>query len=194
MLKESSYQGAAIASIIEALAALRLQIFYEFPYLYEGDLAYEREYLGQYAQCPEAAVFGLWAGDELVGATTCLPLAAEPPSVWQSFAQAGLAIEPYFYFGESLLLPPYRGQGWGHRFFDLREAHALSLGYTQACFCAVIRPENHPLRPLDYRPHDAFWQKRGYTQQPQLLARMSWPDREQSESSEKNLRFWTKPL
>ena len=48
-------------------------------------------------------------------------------------------------------------------FFDRREAQARSLGrFTHSAFCAVVRPPDHPLRPKDYVPLDAFWGRRGY--------------------------------
>ena len=194
-LRPLNFRGSAIQGILDQLAQLRLQIFFDFPYLYQGNFAYEQDYLGRYVACPQAAVFTLWQEEKLVGASTCLPLSVEPPELWQSFLEQGLNPENYFYFGESLLLPPYRGQGWGHYFFDCREQEAQSLAqYQHTCFCAVLRSEQHPLRPKDYRPHDAFWLKRGYQVQNQLLARMTWPDRNESQASEKQLVFWTKAL
>ena len=76
--------------------------------------------------------------------------------------RAGLAAEDVFYCAESVLQERYRGQGVGHRFFDLREAHARALGFSWSVFCAVIRPQQHPLRPAGYRPLDPFWRRRGY--------------------------------
>ncbi|WP_394701474.1 GNAT family N-acetyltransferase [uncultured Roseibium sp.] len=78
------------------------------------------------------------------------------------FEEAGLDPAEVFYFAESVLDPDYRGRGIGHRFFDEREAHARSLGCSTAAFCAVIRPDDHPMRPEDYSPLDPFWTKRGY--------------------------------
>ena len=63
------------------------------------------------------------------------------------FAAAGFDLADTFYCGESVLLPDYRGRGVGHRFFDLREAQARKIGRRWCCFCAVIRPDDHPLRP-----------------------------------------------
>ncbi|HAO32021.1 MAG TPA: GNAT family N-acetyltransferase, partial [Candidatus Competibacteraceae bacterium] len=41
-----------------------------------------------------------------------------------------------FYYGESVLLPDYRGLGLGKRFFEEREAHVRALGrFETVCFC-----------------------------------------------------------
>jgi predicted amidohydrolase len=66
------------------------------------------------------------------------------------FVAAGEDIGRICYFGESVLARKYRGQGIGVRFFEGREAHARATGFAVAAFCAVARPEEHPMRPKDY--------------------------------------------
>ena len=88
-----------------------------------------------------------------------------------SSAASGFDVASIFYCGESVLEPAYRGHGIGHRFFDLREAHARALGgFRSITFCAVVRPPDHPQRPAEYRPLDAFWRKRGYAPVDGLIA------------------------
>ncbi len=141
------YIGSEIRTVFNGLAALRIAVFRAFPYLYEGSIDYEKTYLSTYAKSERAMLFAVYDGERMVGATTCLPLRDETTEVQAPFIRAGYKLDTVFYFGESLLLPPYRGQGLGHRFFDEREAHVRSFGtYTTATFCAVQRPVDHPLR------------------------------------------------
>ena len=195
-----TYIGSGIVTIFEPLARLRIAVFREFPYLYEGSLAYETTYLETYANSARAMVFAVFNGPALIGATTCLPLRDETAEVQAPFIREGYDLDSVFYFGESLLLPTYRGQGLGHRFFDEREAHVRAFGaYLTTTFCAVQRPANHPLRPgrgtaADYRPHDAFWHNRGYTPNPALQTTFSWPDLGETADSEKVMQFWTRSL
>ncbi len=99
---------------------------------------------------------------------------------------AGFDIASIFYCGELVLDPAYRGHGLGHRFFDLREAHARALGgFHSITFCAVVRPPDHPLRPAEYRPLDAFWRKRGYAPVDGLIASFSWKDIDQAGATNK---------
>jgi GNAT superfamily N-acetyltransferase len=188
-------QGAEIAGISDDLAQLRIAVFRDYPYLYEGSFDYEKEYLKTYWQAGRALLFAVYDGPQMVGATTCIPLADETEEVQMPFRQAGLAIDRIFYFGESILLHEYRGKGLGHRFFDEREAHARSFGnYDLCCFCSVEREPDHPAKPADYRPNDAFWAKRGYVKEPALQAIMEWPDLGERESTPKKMTFWTKRL
>ncbi|MEY2961715.1 MAG: hypothetical protein RLZ60_1545, partial [Pseudomonadota bacterium] len=90
--------------------------------------------------------------------------------------------------------PDYRGQGAGHVFFDMREAKAKALGRRYVAFCSVMRPEDHPARPADYRPLDGFWRKRGYEKLDGVIARFKWTDHGDAEQTEKPLQFWMKAL
>ena len=133
----TAHSGTAVTPFNTALAELRIQVFREWPYLYEGTLAYEQHYLG-----------------------------------------------------ESVLLPEYRRQGIGHRFFEAREAQAMRYDYKYAAFCAVNRADNGP----DYSTLDSFWHKRGDIKHPKLQAIFDWREVGQSLESSHTLSFWIKKL
>ena len=195
VLKIQSVSGEALTDYIPALAALRIRVFREFPYLYDGDLVYEEEYLNTYVQAPDSVIVLASDCDQVVGASTAIPMASETVEFKQPFIDAGYDPGEIFYCGESVLLPHYRGQGVGVAFFEQREAHAEKLGgFKYSCFCAVERPETHPRRPVDYEPLDGFWWKRGYRKTPQLATTYSWKDLDESESTAKPMTFWMKAL
>lgn len=169
--------GNNIDELFDDLAKLRITVFHDFPYLYEGSIAYEKEYLKTYSQSTRSFLFAVYDGESMVGATTAIPLTDETTDVQMPFVQNGIRLEDVFYFGESILLKSYRGLGIGHRFFDTREAHAASYGsYRITSFCSVERPTNHPLKPADYRTNDVFWLKRGYVPHPELVSNFEWTD------------------
>lgn len=184
--------GTAAESALPDLARLRVSVFRSFPYLYDGDEAYERDYLRTYVKVPGAAIVLAKHEGRIVGASTCLPLTAETPNVQKPFLDQGMDISRVFYFGESVLDADYRGQGIGVTFFKAREAQAA--GYATTCFCAVQRPADHPLRPQNYVPLDEFWHHRGYLRREDLFCFMSWKDIGQAAETQKKLVFWTKTL
>lgn len=194
-LSFQTLQGAAIERLIVPLAELRMAVFRDFPYLYEGSLAYETNYLQTYTRSTHSLLFTVFDGSQLVGATTCLPLVDETADVQAPFIKAQLDLKTVFYFGESILLPHYRGLGIGHRFFDERERHAESFGsYTTACFCAVVRALDHPLRPADYQALEPFWKKRGYQPISNLQSKFEWPDLGETAPSSKVMQYWMRNL
>lgn len=185
--------GAALDAALDDVAALRIAVFRAFPYLYDGDLDYERRYLATYRDSPGAILVGAFDGARLVGAATGTPM-EDHAEFARPFTGTGIDLTRIFYCAESVLLPAYRGRGVGHAFFDHREAHARALGRTHAAFCAVIRPSEHPARPADYAPLDPFWRKRGYAPLPGVVARYSWKDIGAAEETAKPLQVWLREL
>ncbi|MEW9921622.1 GNAT family N-acetyltransferase [Marimonas sp. MJW-29] len=186
--------GTALADALPKVAALRIAVFRDWPYLYDGDLAYEERYLQSYRDSDSAIVVGAYHGDRLVGASTGTPLSDHVDDFAAPFAGTGLDLDDIFYCAESVLLPDYRGRGAGHAFFDAREAHARSLGFTKCAFCAVIRPGDHPTRPAGYRPLDPFWRARGYALLKGVIAEFRWKDIGEAKQTAKPLQFWLRDL
>lgn len=185
--------GPEIAARLDDVARLRITVFREFPYLYEGDERGERDYLRRYAESLGSVLVVAEIEGKVVGVSTGLPLADADGAFREPFEAAGMDVRDWFYLGESVLDPDWRGRGIGHRFFDAREACARELGFARTCFCAVVRPGDHPMKPRDYRPHDAFWSKRGYVRQTGLSARLSWPQVDSAGAEVGNvLVFWSR--
>ncbi|MCD8539754.1 MAG: GNAT family N-acetyltransferase [Leadbetterella sp.] len=194
-LSYRTFRGAGIREATDALAALRITVFRDYPYLYDGDPAYEKEYLKTYINSEKSLLFSVFEGKQMVGATTCIPLADETEDVRKPFREKGMDVGGIFYFGESILLKSYRGQGLGNRFFEEREAHAaLFPGVSTMCFCAVKRPADHPRRPGDYQPLDIFWGKRGYAKAPDMVSYFEWKDLGEEISTAKPMEYWFKKI
>lgn len=187
--------GAALTARLDALAGLRIKVFRDWPYLYDGDAAYEARYLAAYAASPGALVVAASTAEgEAVGMATCQPGREASERLRASWQAAGLDVNTLCYFGESVLLSEYRGQGAGVRFFIEREAHARRLGLSIAAFCSVVRNENDPRRPRHYTPLDDFWRKRGYTPRQAISTVMQWREVGDTRETPHVLSFWIKKL
>ena len=193
-LRFATLAGPALHPLLPDLARLRIEVFREWPYLYEGDAAYEQGYLRAYADAPGAAVIVARDGEQVVGAATCEPMTQGHAPVRAAFEAAGLDPAQHCYFGESVLRRAYRGQGAGVRFFTEREAHARSLRLRFAAFCAVVRDAADPRRPAGHVPLDAFWRKRGYTPRPDLTVSFDWKEVGATAETPHLLSFWIKDL
>lgn len=195
MLKLIRLRGSAAFDYIDDMARLRIEVFREFPYLYDGDRTYEEKYLSSYFACPDSVVVLALDATKVVGASTGLPL-TKAEAEWQdAFLNSSFAKDKIFYFGESVLQKDYRGRGLGHCFFDQREEFAASLqGIRYTSFCSVVREKNHPRRPKDYRSNDLFWTKRGYRQISEVTTNFHWKDLDETSESPKLMVFWIREL
>jgi len=186
--------GRAIEDYLGALAELRIAVFREYPYLYDGDRDYERRYLASYATTEVGLVVLALDRGRVVGASTALPLAQHSDEVVPPLERAGYPAASVYYFGESVLEPAYRGRGIGRAFLEHRERRARQLGFRTAAFCAVERPVDHPRRPPGYAGHDALWERCGFRRRPDLTARFAWRDLGDAAETEKPMIFWIKEL
>ena len=190
MVEVRLLRGAALEAALDDVARLRIAVFRDFPYLYNGDLDYERRYLEVYRESADAVLVGAFDEERLVGAATGTPMEDHAEEFAEPLSGFGVPLTDIFYCAESVLEPDYRGRGIGHRFFDLREAHAGALGRTHAVFCAVVRED----APQGYRPLDPFWRKRGYEPLPGAVARFSWREVGAADETEHRLKVWWRAL
>ncbi len=186
--------GPALNAALDDLARLRIAVFRDWPYLYDGTMDYEQGYLRAFARGKDGIIVAAKDNGEIVGCATGSALSTQDSALRAPFAQAGYNLDEVFYCGESVLLPQYRGQGIGHIFFEEREKHARARGYTFSVFCGVVRPDTHAARPKDYRPLDSFWKARGYRKAAGLMAHFSWKDIGDNAETEKPMQFWLKAL
>lgn len=198
-IRFESLTGQPSRQLLDQLSSLRLTVFREWPYLYDGNATSEAEYLGTFAAAPGAIIVGAFDDDQMIGAATAAPLAGHTDDFVPLFEARGYDPATVFYCGESVLLPSYRGQGIGHAFFDHREAHAKALSeqgaaFRYATFCGVVRSGDDERKPADYRPLDAFWRKRGYEKVDGLVGHYDWREPGEATESPHDMQFWLREL
>jgi hypothetical protein len=190
-----SVHGKEIEPFLADLAHLRIEIFREYPYLYDGSMEYEESYLQTYIQSKDSLAVLVFNGTKLVGASTGVPMSDETDDFRRPFEKNGYDTSDIFYFGESVLKKEYRGLGIYSSFFSVRENHARNLNrFSRVCFCAVERKDNHPLKPEHYQPLDPIWTKFGYKKHPGLQTTYTWKDINEDHETEKKMIFWLKKL
>ena len=193
-LHTKTLRGVELEPWLGSIARLRMAVFRDYPYLYNGSLEYERQYLQTYVESDSAVCVLAFDDEQVVGAATGLAMRDEEPAFTRPLLDAGIDVADVFYCAESVLLPSHRGQGLYRTFFSEREEQARRLTLNLSVFCAVDRPDDHPLKPSGYRSLESTWQKYGYQPLPGIKARFPWQDIDQTEETEKVLSYYHKPL
>ena len=162
-LRVQTFAGSEIATYLTELAALRCEVFHEYPYLYKAQQSNEERYLADYSAQPQSFFVMVFDDTQLVGCASSKSLAgATEPILQDAILRGGYDQSELFLYGESVLHKGYRSQGIGHVFFQEREDYGRAQGFRYACFFAVERPQNHPQRPTNYQDLDLFWQSKGF--------------------------------
>lgn len=186
--------GDRIRRVIPELAALRIGVFRDWPYLYDGDLVYEEEYLRVYADSPTAVVVIALDGERVVGAATAVALSEEPEPMQAPLRAAGFDPATTLYLGEFVLNPEFRGSGTGAKFFQECEAHARRLGMKHLALCRVVRSPDDARRPVSARELDAFWLRLGCTLRSDIRTEISWKETGSPEPVANTMEFWVNAL
>jgi GNAT superfamily N-acetyltransferase len=194
-MKIGTRVAGELADRLDELAALRIAVFREWPYLYHGTVEYERGYLSTYLENERARIVTAEDDGRLVGISTCLPLADEVEEFRRPLERAGWDPAKGFYFGESVLLPEHRGRGIGRAFMEARlEAARAHGGMEFCCFCAVRRDADDPRKPEVYRPLDGFWRKMGFAPMEGVEAVFEWREVGGTGEAPHVMDFWSRTL
>lgn len=186
--------GAAIADAGDEVATLRLEIFREYPYLYQGRREDERKYLGTYAAAPDACVILVYDGDAVIGAIAGMPLIHEDAQMLDAFAVTEFPLNEAYYVGELLFRPAYRNGGLGQKLLARLESHIRSLGrYRTLTSATVERPDDHPLRPRDYIPMTRFLARTGFARLSGVITSFTWLEID-GIVRDHPMQFWSKEL
>ena len=63
-------KGDDLDAALDDIARLRISVFRDWPYLYDGTQAFERSYLSSYRANPKALLVAAFDGKTLIGAST----------------------------------------------------------------------------------------------------------------------------
>jgi hypothetical protein len=96
-------RGSEIQPYVERVAELRLIVFRDYPYLYEGDIAEERDYLKMYSVSSHSFVVIAKDRDQVIGMATAIPLNETSTDYWKIFSDKKIPIDVIFYVGERVV-------------------------------------------------------------------------------------------
>jgi GNAT superfamily N-acetyltransferase len=111
------------------------------------------------------------------------------------FLAQAMQPDTVMYFGESVLLPDYRGLGIGKAFLQKRIDYAQNYPDIQwSAFCAVRRAADDPRRPSAYRLLDTLWQSFGFHPAPGMRTTYHWKEIGQPKETDQDMQFWLRSI
>lgn len=188
--------GPEIKDEINFIAQQRIDIFKEYPYLYEGNFETEIAYLMWFVEQRDSCAAIAYKDNNPVGFITGISFVAFENHFKGSkdiFIKASLDPSAYYYFCEVIVKPEHRRNSIAKRLFALLEAHAKSQGYRAGCFVNESH-EDHPLKPADYKDLTSLFHALGYTKT-NLSIMFKWQTLAQNgkiEELEHILTYWLK--
>lgn len=180
------YRGAEINAVLNDLAALRIRIFREYPYRYEGKMDYEQKYLQYYGADKDGLVVLLRNADgTAIGAATGLPARGN----WSDDSLKVFGNDAY-YWGEFILDRNYRGKGCGSRLYKAMSAEISKLGYTTIGIYMIVTSPDDPARPADYLDMSDFARNHGFTKIPGATEEWEWVPLGETVAKPHTLQAW----
>lgn len=186
--------GEELRSFLPFVAQQRINTFREFPYLYEGTIEYETDYLQTYQENEHAAIAVAYVDNKIAGFATGVALNTFDKAMAEAMKQAGLDPTRFYYIGEVIVTPSFRGNKIAEALFAALEQYGQSRGYAAGCFMTVVRADDDPQMPDNYRSLDRLWNRVGYKKS-KITVNYEWPTIQANGSiKEKNnqLILWLK--
>lgn len=191
--------GSEACRYFAPLVELKLATFAKFPYLYKGDIDSERAWLETYLRSDSSIILIVEHDGKIIGASTGIGGQDEDENYRKPFLDRGIDPATIFFYGESMVLPKYRGIGLGKVFYEQREKYARSLpGIKASAMCILQRGSEHPLAPATFdRSRDNYeriWEGRDFAALPNVTAAAEWQDLDTGVPTEKTFQVWLKLL
>jgi len=185
--------GQEIAPYVQEITELCLVGYREYPYLYEGTVAKYGPFIQNYADSPNGIVCLAFDGDRPIGVATGIPMAEMREGYQATLKHTDMDLSSLFYLGELIVDKKYRKRGFASRMcFELERCAKETGRYSKMCFCTIQEPENHPLRPVDYKTVRDRWG--GFVKHEEMHFLGHWLCIGETEESDHPMVYWIKDL
>lgn len=194
--------GQQITLFIRDIGQAIRDVYKEWPYLYEGTVEEQEEYVQKrYIDRPDSVVCAAFDQKQLIGLAMGVPLCDAPAHYLTPFISdnlcMGMPLKDIFYWGELIVRPECRQKGIAKQLCNQLENHIITKGYKAIAFCTVERPTDfhlNNLKPENHFSPDSRWGDFGFTKHEDLTFKGEWRLVEESEESKHHMVYWFKKL
>ena len=190
-------KGLEIEKYLDDVIKLRIAVFREYPYLYDGNIEYEKEYFKDFIKDQTARVILVKDSGKVVAVATSIALSNAHlcDDTHKPFVGKGYDVDRFYYYGEIMIDKAYRNKGISKQIYRLRQKEAVSLGFDMLCFATIIKDTDNV--PVDYFDPSQMWRSMGFVEHLDMQVECEWP-KIQNDGSTKDqtskLNFWIKKI
>lgn len=163
-------KGHEVAQHINEFGQLRLDYFRGYPYFYDGDHVFEREYLQNYASNPKTLLI-LSQNGALMGC----PL-RDMSNHYKPFLHSKMPIEEMYYLGEFVFEPGTEREELQVEMYQKFEEEVRKMGYSQIALYEIATEENDSREPKGYVSIEKLWEKMGFIKQSGIVLEVYWEE------------------
>lgn len=195
-----SYISTQLQPHLSDVAEFRVKHFRNYPYLYDGNLDYEKNYLAGLANDKKSLLIKAYdSNNHLIAVSTSVPLVTGSDilkSATESFATAGYDPGSIYYYGEIIIEPQYRGFGISAIIYKMQDDYAKLNKFKFIALATVIRSDNDLRKPANHQPSDPIWNRFGFTKT-NIIFDYDWPTIQSdflTENESHKMVYWLKKI
>lgn len=194
-IKIQVFKGKEIAPYVQDISELRLDFFRNYPYLYDGEIVSDKEYVQMYPNSEHAILVVAKDNEKVIGVVTGLPMDEAPEDIKNFIDDKKMPSKNVFYLGEIVLNKEYAGDNLENKMYNEFERTVKNTGNaTQIYLFEIETQKNDPRKPSNYVSIEDFWQAQGFSQNPELITQFSWKEIGSSETKNHPMVLWKKDL
>ncbi len=189
-------RGDDMKHMLDFVAQQRIRHYKGYPYLYEGNMQEELEYLNLVASSSHSALCVVYKDDHIASfamGASFVEFASHFKGSIELFEAESRSPHDYYYIADDIVLPGHEGHLLTERMFEQLEQYVRNLGFAYTCIVHE-QYDVHPLKPKDYQDFD--WSKLGYAKTESAIC-FTWNTLQSDGSSCKQehvLPYWVKKL
>lgn len=158
------FKGKEATQYTSVLSEMRVSEFFNFPYLYVGDV--EEDYLvtQAYAASDQGMIVVAFKNNQVAGLFSGMPLRTTGSFLerWcHVLDKNGVDTVNCYYGGELIVQPDFRKEGIGSALMSRLMQEVEVIKYNKIMWVTSIREHDHPLRPQNYFDIDTVCGKVG---------------------------------
>jgi len=179
-------QGSDMEQYVNDMIRLRLTVFRESPYFYDGTEGEERAYLEQHLHSEKGLFLIAKTGDHVIGMLSGTPMKDRDDYAYP-YVKNAIPTDSIFCLGELVVEQSDHREQIGLNLYQLFEEHVRSLGsYDTISECVVL----HPIAGEG----KSILMQVGGSKCPNLVYHCFWKEIDQEVSTDHVMEYWSKQL